>query len=77
MNSPSPGNKQATFVIDYTGGSTMVTVTGEPYMQGDMGSGTDTPLKSSYYACSTASSGCWPIVFAIAFLAIRRRRRPT
>ncbi|HEY1817429.1 MAG TPA: choice-of-anchor D domain-containing protein [Kofleriaceae bacterium] len=73
MNAQTVGEKDATFEIDYDGGSATVPITAVAYdpnaVDGSDG-GTD---KSSYYACSTGhATSLWPI--GLALLALRRRR---
>jgi hypothetical protein len=72
LQAQSVGLKQATFAVDYDGGTASVALQGE---------GTDPsappiagpPGRGSYYACSTGRpSALWPI--AVALLALRRRR---
>jgi hypothetical protein len=76
IGSGSDGSVDATFEIDYSGGSSTVALVGEPY-DPNAGSGSDggsTSDKSSYYACSTGrGAALWPI--ALALVALRRRRR--
>ncbi|HEY1559177.1 MAG TPA: choice-of-anchor D domain-containing protein [Kofleriaceae bacterium] len=77
MNSQTPGTKQATFEIDYAGGTTSVALSGEPFMPGaGSDSGSDVTEKSSYYACNTGRpAALWPLAAALAVLVLRRRRR--
>ncbi len=76
MNAQTPGEKDATFEVDYAGGSATIALTGEAYDPNAVGGGSDTggTDKSSYYACSTGRGvAFWPVAFAV--LALRRRRK--
>ncbi|MEO7735845.1 MAG: choice-of-anchor D domain-containing protein, partial [Kofleriaceae bacterium] len=75
LQAHSAGLKQATFVVDYMGGSASFALQGE---------GLDTsmapppvkllPERGSYYACASGRpSALWPI--AVVLLLLRRRRR--
>ncbi|HTR54669.1 MAG TPA: choice-of-anchor D domain-containing protein [Kofleriaceae bacterium] len=78
MNASTPGQKQATFEVDYDGGSQMVPLTGEPFMPGGDGSGSSSNVteKSSYYACNAGGAAAlWPLALAFGVLVVRRRRR--
>jgi len=66
LQAHSVGPKQATFSVDYDGGTASVDLVGEGLQVADP--------RGSYYACSTGRpAALWPI--ALALLALRRRRR--
>jgi hypothetical protein len=79
LQAHSKGTKQASFAVDYDGGSAMIPLTGEGAVAtgGDGGSDGhgDTPGgRASYYACSTGHpSALWPV--ALVLLGLRRRWR--
>jgi MYXO-CTERM domain-containing protein len=76
LQAHTPGPKQASFVVDYDGGTAMVPLAGEG-LSDAMGSGSDAIGEKSYYSCAAGGgSGTWPIVLgALAFVVRRRRRR--
>jgi hypothetical protein len=66
LQAHTPGPKQATFSVDFDGGTESVDLVGEGLP------GTEPP-RGSYYACSTGQpTALWPI--ALALLALRRWR---
>ncbi len=73
LQAHSVGPKQASFAVDYDGGTAMVALAGEGL--GDTGSGSGgAGGEKSYYSCSAGGSGAaWP--FAAALLVVIRRRR--
>jgi hypothetical protein len=86
LQAHSAGVKQAAFAVDYDGGTASIPLTGEglagPSGPGDPGGpGDDAPGsgagRASYYACSTGRPlALWPVVAAVALVALRRRRGP-
>jgi uncharacterized protein (TIGR03382 family) len=70
----STGPKEASFVVDYDGGTAMVPLAGEGL--GDMtGSGSNGGGEKSYYSCAAAgTSTAWPLAFVALALTVRRRR---
>jgi MYXO-CTERM domain-containing protein len=88
LQAHSAGPKQATFAVDYDGGSTMIPLAGEGTDSatgggsgegGGPGSGSEgeTPAgRASYYACSTGRpSMLWPLALVVVALQLRRRRQ--
>ncbi|HSN27376.1 MAG TPA: MYXO-CTERM sorting domain-containing protein, partial [Kofleriaceae bacterium] len=73
LQAHSVGPKQASFVVDYDGGTATVALAGEGL--GDTGSGSGgAGGEKSYYTCAVGGSGAaWP--FAAALLVVIRRRR--
>lgn len=71
LQAHSVGPKQASFAVDYDGGTASIAIAGEGL--GDLGpSGGG---RGSYYACSTGHpAALWPLAIALA-LVLRRRRR--
>jgi len=68
------GPKTASFLVDYDGGTAVVSLTGEG-LDPDVTGGSGGP--ASYYACSTgAPSALWPLGLVVALLLVRRRRHP-
>jgi hypothetical protein len=66
LQAHSVGPKQATFSVDYDGGTESVDLVGEGLQVADP--------RGSYYTCSTGRpAALWPI--ALALLALRRRSR--
>lgn len=69
------GEKTATFVVDH--GDTQVTIPLSADGIGEQSGGGGTEgLRPSYYACSVGGSAtsAWPLVFAVGFVVVRRRR---
>jgi uncharacterized protein (TIGR03382 family) len=73
LQAHTAGPKEASFLVDYDGGTAMVPLAGEGL--GDMtGSGRPGGEKS-YYSCAVGGAGgSWPLVLAFAALLRRRRR---
>lgn len=78
LTSHTVGSKEATFKVDADDGTTIsVALVGDGLGDAPGGGGDDTttPGKSSYYSCSAGGGmAAWPI--GLAFLLLRRRRRP-
>lgn len=72
LQAHSVGPKQASFAVDYDGGTATVALAGEGL--GDTGSGSGgSGGEKSYYTCAAGGSGAaWP--FAAALLVVIRRR---
>ncbi|HEU0032158.1 MAG TPA: choice-of-anchor D domain-containing protein [Kofleriaceae bacterium] len=65
------GGKQATLVIEYTGGMALVNLVGTAFLGGDGAAG-----DSTYYRCSAGGpDGGLPVVGVLGFVVLRRRRR--
>ena len=74
LQAHSTGLKQATFAVDYDGGTASFALQGEgldPSVPPPPGA---SAARGSYYACASGRpSSLWPV--AVALLALRRRRR--
>lgn len=74
LQAHTAGTKQASFVVDYDGGTAMVPLNGEGLGVNGTGSGADTGEKS-YYSCAAGGTGAgWPIA-GVLLVVIRRRKR--
>jgi hypothetical protein len=79
LQAHSKGTKQASFAVDYDGGSAMIPLTGEGVTTSGGGGSNDgnaeTPGgRASYYACSTGHpSALWPLALVLAVWRLRRR----
>jgi uncharacterized protein (TIGR03382 family) len=74
LQARTTGPKQASFVVDYDGGTAMVPLNGEGLGVNGTGSGADTGEKS-YYSCAAGGTGAgWPIA-GVLLVVIRRRKR--
>jgi MYXO-CTERM domain-containing protein len=66
------GPKQASFAVDYDGGTASIELDGEGL--GDLGAGDGG--RGSYYACSTGQpTALWPLAFVLGLVLRRRARR--
>lgn len=75
LQAHTAGPKEASFVVDYDGGTASVPLAGEGL--GDLtGSGDGGVDETSYYACSAGGAGgAWPLALVAVALTMRRRRR--
>jgi uncharacterized protein (TIGR03382 family) len=73
LQAHTTGPKEASFVVDFDGGTASVPLAGEGL--GDM-TGSDAPGgEKSYYTCSAGgASSAWPLVLIGLALTVRRRR---
>jgi uncharacterized protein (TIGR03382 family) len=74
LQAHTTGPKEATFVVDYDGGTAMVPLAGEGL--GDMpGGGTGDGGVKSYYTCAAGGAGAaWPLALVALAFTVRRRR---
>jgi hypothetical protein len=73
LNAHTAGPKEATFIVDYPGGSASVPLTGEGLDPNALAPSDDV---RSYYTCSTGSAlASWPLGLALVLVARGRRRR--
>ncbi|HMG25064.1 MAG TPA: choice-of-anchor D domain-containing protein, partial [Kofleriaceae bacterium] len=71
LQAHSVGVKQASFAVDYDGGTASVAIQGEGLGEHEAGTS-----RGSYYACSTGRpSALWPVGLAALAALLRRRRR--
>jgi len=72
LQAHSVGPKQASFAVDYDGGTASIELGGEGL--GDLGPSDDG--RGSYYACSTGHpAALWPLAIALVVVVRRRRAR--
>ena len=74
LQAHTTGPKEASFVVDYDGGTASIPLTGEGL--GDM-QGSDAPGggEKSYYTCAAGgASTAWPLALIGLALTVRRRR---
>ena len=75
MQAHTAGPKQASFVVDYDGGTVTVPLTGEGLGDNGSGDGTGGGGEKSYYTCAAGGTGAgWPIA-GVLLLVLRRRKR--
>jgi uncharacterized protein (TIGR03382 family) len=73
LQAHTAGPKEASFLVDYDGGTAMVPLAGEGL--GDMTGSGGPGGEKSYYSCAVGGAGgSWPLVLAFAALLRRRRR---
>jgi uncharacterized protein (TIGR03382 family) len=72
LQAHTTGPKEASFVVDYDGGTTMVALAGEGL--GDMPGSTGNGEKSYYTCAAGGASGTWPLVLVGLAFTVRRRR---